>query len=73
MSNEITIKSYSRDAEDYRGKTQPIVYHIVIGGREKAVSKADLLRAIEMNLPGSEEPEESKTPTFPAMAEGNGR
>jgi hypothetical protein len=57
MSAKIEVLSFSRDADDYRGKTQTIVYHIVIGGREKAVGKADLLRAIEMNLPeqGSEE------------------
>jgi hypothetical protein len=57
MSNEIKITSYRRDAEDYRGKEHAIVYHCIIGGREKAVGKADLLRAIEMNLPeeGSDE------------------
>ena len=33
MSSEIRITSFSRKAADYRGKKQPIVYRVVIGGR----------------------------------------
>ena len=72
----ITISSFQQDAIDYSGKERPKVYYVSINdGPEKAVSKADLIRAIEMNLPErvtepESEPETDAT-TFPAMRTGS--
>lgn len=51
----IQIKSWQADGTDYRGKDQPRVYRILMNGQERDVSKADLIRAVEMNLPLTQE------------------
>jgi hypothetical protein len=60
----IEIGGWERDAQDYRGKEQSIVYHATVGGQPRKLSRADLLRAIEMNLPEVGELVEPETP-FP--------
>ena len=53
------ISAWDRDAEDYNGKTQSEVFYVVMNGKEKALSKADLLKQIKINLPErSQEPPE---------------
>ena len=48
----IRIEKWEREAPDYNGKIQPEIFHVSIGGaKAKALSKADLLRAVKMNLP----------------------
>ena len=69
----IEVIGWKKDSEDYRGKDQPIVYRIVMNGQARDVSKADLIRAIEMNLAElSDEEEEDgetqRTSESPAMA-----
>ena len=70
----INVSSFERNAADYNGKEQAEVFYITInGGGEKPVSKADLLKAIKMNLPerGTEADTTAATPTFPAMRTGS--
>jgi hypothetical protein len=54
----IQIETWERDADDYNGKTQKEIYHVVIGGKKKAVGKADLFKIVKMTLPEGEPDEE---------------
>ena len=47
------------------------MFHVIVDGKEKAISKADLIRTIKIGLP-QREPQEAPTPLFD-LAEGNGR
>ena len=68
---KIEVVGWERNGEDYNGKEQYEVFFITFdGGREKAVGKADMLKAIKMNLPNRGE--EHKEPETPLFNRGNG-
>jgi hypothetical protein len=69
----IRIKHYERDAEDFAGKSRDLVFCISVNnGPDVMVSKADLIKAILMNLPeGEEQPDLEPLPKFGGNGESH--
>jgi hypothetical protein len=69
--------SWGREQEDFNGREQKEVFFVLMNGNRKAIGKADLLRAIKLNLPelSADEERESHRPDVgvrTASAAGNG-
>ena len=59
----ILIRAYGRDQNDNNGKEQKVIAFVSInGGKLRAVSKADLLKAVTMVLPEVDDIEEVDEP-----------
>lgn len=66
----IEIVGWSKDADDFKGKERSEIFHVILDGREVALSRADLVTQIKLNTEERHKPE-PKTPLLDKIENGH--